>query len=873
MKRTEALHGPHEGRDGGIVQDTGCVVSMRGIRKEFPGVIALDGVDFDVLPGEAHALVGENGSGKSTLIKILSGVLRADEGEIYVGGERVSIGCPLDAQALGIATIHQEFTLVSGLSVARNVLLAREPRRKGLPVLVDRELLEQQARKVIESIGLDISPRTPVSELGVAERQLIEICKALSTEARVLVMDEPTASLPRKDVQRLFEIVHRLRRQGVSVVYISHRLEEVRAVADRVTVLRDGRRVVCVDAPSVTIDDLVRHVVGRDITEKFPKVTSEPGEELLRVEGLSQGGKLRDVTFNLRAGEILGVAGLVGSGKSELGYTLFGARPYDRGSVAVVGKPVVITSPAAAIRHNIGFVPPDRRTEGLVLLLSVLDNITMAAIERFSRFGFLNRFRRFLTAKSLVSRLAIKTPRLNQRVQLLSGGNQQKVVLAKALTRDSRVVILDEPTRGIDVGSKVELYGLLNGLTGRGAGVIMISSDVPELVGMSDRVLVMSRGRIVAEYGRGRTTEEEVVKAALADTVGDLPGVGGAVRSWSERVGEKAPDIPAATRERRLGGRVSGAIRALGAWSLPLLVLLMLLFFGTSQPYFFTPVNIYNLVRQASLLAIVTSAQVYPLLSGGVDTSIGSVIGLVSVVSALLAIRVGTPLAFLVSLLLGAAIGVANGTVIATFPVSPFMITLGTMSVARGLAFLITSGQPVFGMPPGFNFLGAGELGGIPLPTVIALTVLGGSFLLLSSTRFGYHIYAVGGAEEAARVSGVNVFRCKVAAYAAAGFLAALGGIVLSSRVNSGQPVLGTGAELEALAAAVIGGVALGGGRGTILGAAVGVLVISVLANGLNLMNVSPYIQTLVVGATLIAALVVDRIRVRSSAQGLLVRV
>ena len=492
------------------------VLEMRGVRKTFPGVVALDGVDLTLHAGDVHMLLGENGAGKSTLMKILSGAYRKDDGDIRIDGRPVAIDSPRDALALGIRIIYQELNLIPHLSVAENIFLGELPsHRLGL---VDWRGLYDRASRLMADLGLDaasIDPRTPVGRLGMAQRQMVEIARALrSSDARILVMDEPTSSLTSREVTQLFLLIERLTARGVSIVYITHRLDEVFRIGKRVTVLRDGRHITTRRLSEVDVPELVRLMANRDLSEQFPKVRTARGRELLRVEHVSRGTALSDVSLSVHAGEVVGVAGLVGAGRTELARVIAGADRCEHGRLIVDGHDVRLRAPADAIAHGIGLLPEDRKAEGLVPGLTVARNVALPHGRRLARLGVLPRRCEVALAGPIAEELRVKAT-ATQPVRLLSGGNQQKVVLGKWLAGDVRLFIFDEPTRGIDVGAKVEIYNLMNRLTARGAGILMISSELPELLGMSDRILVMHRGRIQAEFDAADATEERVLTAAL----------------------------------------------------------------------------------------------------------------------------------------------------------------------------------------------------------------------------------------------------------------------------------------------------------------------------------------------------------------------
>jgi ribose transport system ATP-binding protein len=491
------------------------IVVMEGIEKTFPGVHALSGCRFDLHPGEVHALVGENGAGKSTLMKILAGVYQKDSGRILYKGNDVSIPNPRAAQHLGISIIHQELNLMQHLSAAQNIFIGREP-RQGFPVLLDEKRTNEQARELFEKLHVKLDPRTKVMDLAVAKQQMVEIAKALSFNAEVLIMDEPTAALNIAEIEELFRIIRELRARGVGVAYISHRLEELKQISDRITVMRDGNYVDTVATLQAEIPQIISMMVGRTLyeTSRNLKDTSQH-EVLLDVRNLQRGRAIKDVSFQARGGEILGLAGLMGAGRTEVARAIFGADQLETGEVFVEGRKVRIRQPSDAVRNGIGYLSEDRKRFGLALGMDVEANIVLAAMSRFlGLLGIIKRGETKATAEKFVSLLSIKTPRLGQQVKFLSGGNQQKVVVGKWLVRDCRILFFDEPTRGIDVGAKSEIYKLLNDLASQGKAVIMISSELPEIIRMSHRIIVMCEGRITGELTAAEATQEKIMYLA-----------------------------------------------------------------------------------------------------------------------------------------------------------------------------------------------------------------------------------------------------------------------------------------------------------------------------------------------------------------------
>jgi rhamnose transport system ATP-binding protein len=510
---TEPLAPAAHSAPGGAAEAS-SLLSLVGAAKTFGPVIALADGTIEIRAGEIHALVGENGAGKSTLVKILAGVHAPDAGDFLVGGRAVSFRTPADSKAAGISVIYQEPTLFPDLTVAENIFIGRQPRGRG--GLISRAEMRRQARALFDTLGVPIDPDRIAEGLSIADQQIIEIAKAISLDASVLVMDEPTAALSGVEVERLFGVARGLREKGAGILFISHRFDEVFALSDRITVMRDGRFVAVHSTAEVTVPHIVREMVGRDVDALFPKEEAVIGGHVLEVKDLSRAGVFRDVSFYVRAGEIVGFAGLVGAGRTEVARAIFGIDSYDTGTVTLHGKTLKPHSPEAAITAGVGFVPEDRRKQGLVMDLSVAKNATLTLRKKLARFGLIGGARETRAAADWSQRLRVKTGSLEYAVSTLSGGNQQKVVLAKWLATEPTLLIVDEPTRGIDVGTKAEVHRLLSDLAGRGIAIIMISSELPEVLGMADRVLVMHEGRITSELSRAEATAERVMHAATS---------------------------------------------------------------------------------------------------------------------------------------------------------------------------------------------------------------------------------------------------------------------------------------------------------------------------------------------------------------------
>ncbi|EST90279.1 hypothetical protein T233_00582 [Vagococcus lutrae LBD1] len=492
---------------------------MTGIKKAFGANRVLEGVDFELLPGEIHALMGENGAGKSTLMNILTGLHKRDAGTIVIDGQETYYDSTKEAELAGVSFIHQEINAIGEMSVIDNLFLNREKRTK--LGLLDYRAMEKEAQAVFEQLNIKIDLYQEMGELSVGQQQMIEIAKSLMTNAQVIIMDEPTAALTNREIRVLFDVMHKLKAQGVSIVYISHRMEEIFEMCDRITVMRDGISVSTRQIAETQMEQVVREMVGREIGDFYPEKTSEIGEVRFEVENLALDGVFEDISFNVRSGEILGFSGLMGAGRTEIMRTIFGLLPKSRGTIRLEGKELTIKSPEEAIRQGIGFLTEDRKDEGLILDFSIRDNVLLPSVGEFSKVGLLNDKLIDDFVELLVERLTVKTASVEDPASSLSGGNQQKVVLAKWLGIGPKVLILDEPTRGVDVGAKREIYLLINELAERGVAIIMISSDLPEVLSISDRIMVVREGRLIGEVAKAEATQERVMQLATGGIINE----------------------------------------------------------------------------------------------------------------------------------------------------------------------------------------------------------------------------------------------------------------------------------------------------------------------------------------------------------------
>ena len=696
-------------------------------------------MSFGAAEGSIHGLIGENGAGKSTLLKTLSGVHPPTDGTIRIAGQPRRFANTADALAAGVAVIYQELHLVPEMTVAENLYLGQFPATCGV---VDRARLLADARARLKALGEDIAPATKVRRLPIAQRQMIEIAKALSRGAKIIAFDEPTSSLSARETERLFETLGQLKAEGKVIFYVSHRMDEIFRVCDAVTVLRDGRHVGSrASLEGVTTDDLVKSMVGRDITDVYGYRTRERGDCALEVRDVRGPGLNDPVSFSVARGEILGVFGLVGAGRSELLKLIYGANRKSGGAVAVFGRQTDIRRPKDAIRAGLMFCPEDRKQEGIVPIRSVMENLNLSARRHHTRLGFIiNHAWEARNAREHIDRLTIRTPSPRQLIVNLSGGNQQKVILARWLSEQTRVLLMDEPTRGIDVGAKREIYDLMYDLADQGIGLVIVSSDLPEVLGISDRIMVMRQGRVSGFLDRKEADSERVLNKTGSVFVG---------------------------------------------------------------------------------------------FAGG--------------------------------LVIGTAVGLVNGLVIAKLKINALITTLAMMQIVRGLAFIFSpGGVSVSVTDERFFVLGNTRFLAIPTPVWITLICFGVFGLLLQYTTFGRNTLAVGGNEEAARLAGIPVDRIKITIFTMQGAMAAFAGIVMASRMTSGQPNVGLGFELAVISACVLGGVSLTGGVGNMLFVISGVLIMGIVQNAMNLLNVPTFYQYVVSGTILLAAVILDRLKQRT---------
>ncbi|WMS44593.1 ATP-binding cassette domain-containing protein [Acuticoccus sp. MNP-M23] len=832
---------PAEAEEGKVL------LRLVGATKRFGGTVAIHNVSFDIRAGEVLALLGENGAGKSTCVKVLAGVYPPNEGSVEMGGKARVWDSPLSAQRAGIAVMHQHPGLFPDLSVAENIFFGRFP-ETSLGV-IDTGAMADRAAEILDTIGLDVSPSQPLRTLSVSEQQLVEVARALSSDADILIMDEPTAALSHREVQKLFAVVAQLKARGVGIVFVGHRMDEIFDVSDRIAVLRDGELLTVEPADVLTRQDAINLMAGRTLVAGYPERDQPPGDVILQVEDLSRAGEYSGISFNVRAGEVLGIGGLVGSGRTEVARTIFGITRPSSGDIAIDGAPVRIGSPGEAMRKGIAYVSEDRLSQSLIAEFPIFVNGSLTVLERCTHHGLLQREREIGAVKEQLERLKLRYASFDQEISGLSGGNQQKVVLAKWVATRPRILILDEPTQGIDVQSKAEVHAMIADLARQGLAIVLISSEMPELLGMCDRIVVLNEGRQVATFDRAEATAPKVLEAATRSAA--------PVDAGPET--HEVPEAPAQqsfaqSLRNLLKRREVGLLVAILAVIIPVTII---------NPRMMSPANLTPLTMDAALLGFVALGQMLVILTRNIDLSVASVIGLTAYTSAgLMSANPELPaiagVAF--ACVLGAGLGSINGLIIAYGRVPSIVATLGTMSIFRGLHSLWAGGDQISAdeVPAHWLALAGTEVLGIPLIVLLAVVVLAVAAFVLSRTRWGRELYGVGSNPGGADLIGIPSTRRIFSAFVLAGALAGLTGALWASRYATVDARVAFGFELTVVAAVVVGGVAIRGGSGTVLGIVLGALALLIIRNGLVLVRVDPLWLQGIYGLVILVAITID---------------
>jgi rhamnose transport system ATP-binding protein len=812
------------------------LLRLSDIDKAFGGVSALRAAHLEVRAGEVHGLVGENGAGKSTLINIATGLLKPDGGVVALHGAPLVLANTGEARRHGIAVVHQESDLFAQMSIAENMLLSRGLVRNAAG-FIRWPATYQAADAFVADMGEAFNVRQMAGGLPVARRMMAEIAAAISEEARVLFLDEPTASLTLKEIENLFAQIRRLRAEGVGIVYVSHRLEEILAICDRVTIMRDGATIETRAIGDVTMDRMVATMVGRQMEARGVKRAVPIGDVRLRVEKVTDAaGCFSEVSFEARAGEIVGVYGFVGAGRSEVAQALFGLRRLRAGTVAVDGEPIVLRSARQAVRHGLAYLPEDRLVQGIFRTHSVRVNASIATLRELATAGWIDRRRERAVAGEAVRAMQVRLASVEQPMGTLSGGNQQKVVFGRWQSAAPKVFLLDEPTRGVDVGAKAEIHRLIGALAERGAAIVLISSELPEIMAMSDRVITLSEGRVTGVFDPGTDGEAAIASAAVPR-----------VPAADARVARRAAWNPRRLMEFREAGLLGFILVLAGVMAL-------------AKPVeFATTSNFLDILANAAIPGMVAMGATLIICAGAIDISVGSMMGLVGAIAALAATRHGLPPVVCLGLAtaLGVAFSLANAGVSLIARIHPIIVTLAGISIYRGLMRAVTDVE-ITQLPHGYRALADGVILGIPKICyyVVIATVITHLFLRYRLT--GRQVLALGNSNTAARLIGLSKTRLTLLVFGISGFLVGLAAVLHAGYYGKVQANTGEGMELRAIAAAVIGGTNILGGRGSALGTLLGAFLVALLSNMLVLSKVSSYWQDAFVGLLILVTVVLD---------------
>lgn len=798
------------------------------------------GARFEARAGEVHGLVGENGAGKSTLINIATGLFKADAGDILLEGRPLSLHTTRDAARHGIAVVHQEADLFAQLSIAENMLLARGLVRRG-GGLVNWRATHCEAERLVGAMGESFDVREMAGGLSVARRMMAEIAAAIAEEGRVLFLDEPTSALTVKEIENLFSQIRRLRDEGVAIVYVSHRLGEVLEICDRVTVMRDGATVETRDAAEFTVDRMVSAMVGREMGQVFAKPELTPGEVRLEVRGAtSRAGRFREVSLEVRSGEIVGLYGFVGAGRSEFGQSLFGLHRLSAGEILIDGARLNVRSPREAVRKGLAYLPEDRLVQGIFRTHPLRTNASVARLRELSRFGWVVGAKERALAGRVMSDTNVRARSMEQPIGTLSGGNQQKVVFGRWQSTDPRVLVLDEPTRGVDVGAKAEIHKLVCDMAAKGAAVLLISSELPEVMAMSDRVATLSEGRVTGVFDPRRDDEKKIAAAAVPE---------------SSEAGAETRRAGAKTFSRVLQLRELGLIAFILLLSAGMLVM--------KPAEFANADNLFGILASAALPAIMAQGAMLIICGGGIDISVGSMMGLIAAIAALSAKAGVPPLACLaLAMALGVGLSWANAGTALAAGIHPIIVTLAGMSIYAGFMVIVTGGSEVMQLPAAYRALADGPvvIAGLRLPKIVfyVLGVTALAHLFLRHSLPGRQVLALGNSENAARLIGLSKTKLTLTTFGISGGLVGLTAVLLPAYYGTVQANTGEGMELKAIAAAVIGGTNILGGRGSAIGTLLGAVLVALLYNMLILLEASSYWQNIFVGGLILVAVVVD---------------
>lgn len=817
-----------------------AILQLKQISKSFPGVKALDCVDFALYPGEVHILAGENGAGKSTLTKCILGIYPPDEGQILYQDQEVHFENVRQAIGQGIGAVYQELTMIPYLDAAQNIFFGKEPTLGKTPVISSRRMYED-ARKIMEQLHCsDIDLHVPVKQLSVANQQMIEIAKALTLSPKVIIFDEPTTSLSSQEVDFLFRQIRILKEKDIAILFISHRMHEIREIGDRITILRDGKLISCDEMHQVTEDQIIRRMIGRDLGD-HAEVHGEnrSSKPVLEVSDLCDTkGKVNHCSLELYQGEIVGLAGLMGSGRTELANLIYGIDPVSSGQITFKNKQYKRTNPVTMVSEGMGLLPEDRKNIGLALYAPIHWNILASSLARHFPHHFLTEKKSSAIADRYVEQLKIDTPDSRRDVGDLSGGNQQKVVLAKWLSADTDVIIFDEPTKGIDVGAKQEIYRLLFLLASKGKSILVISSEMEELIRVCDRIYCLREGSVSGEVSREDFSEEVIGRLILADTDKKAEGDNqpGKTESSSRRKISKLPLPPAF-----------------------FMCLLLIAIFSLGVDHYLSFSNFANVLSQSAALLVLACGQSLVILIQGTDLSLGSMVSFIGVLWIfLLNLNFSMPLSILICIACGACCGLLNGAIVAKGKLPVFIVTLGTQNIFKSLALLFCGSQTLYYKSSLFRFLAKGGFLGITYISWIAILCFILTIFTVNRTRFGMRVRGIGGNPQGVHYSGAGIVSNQIKVFVYAGVMAAICALILCCRIESGNPNAGAGMEFNSIAAALLGGISMREGKGRVGGIFFGVFLILLLKSGLTQVGMSSTYQNATIGIVVLAAIIID---------------
>lgn len=817
------------------------ILEFRDVCKNFHQVKAVNNVSFSLEKGEVHALCGENGAGKSTLMNLIAGVYRYDSGDMYLEGKKYQPRNPAEARKCGVNIVFQELSLFSLQDAERNIFAGREKCRGSI---LEHKRMRHRTAEILQEMELDININVPVKQLSIGQRQWIEIARALAGEAKILILDEPNSALNMYETQILFKLIRELTAKGITIIYISHRMDEVFEIADRITVMRDGCYVQTLRKEDTSIDEIIALMLGRDTKCVFSRNPAKAGKLVLEAEHLSVNGQLDDISFSVSEGEVVGLSGLAGCGYEALLEVLFGLRHFHSGKIILEGEEIVNKTPLEAMSRHIAMVPSDRRDTGLMTEWSIEDNISQSLLRITSRRGLIQHKDNRRIAKEYVEKLNIVCKSVEDTAIELSGGNQQKVLLAKWLATKPRLLILDDPTRGIDIGAKQEIYQLIDRLTAQGFAVILTSSEIDELTALSDRILLFRDGRHIKTVGEG-TTKGEILKY--------IAGSQGTNETGKSRLKSLTAD------ERNYEATGKKAIKKEAGVFLAMLT--VLLGFSIFIPSFMSGQNIAVVLKQMSILGLLTYGMTFVFCAGEVDLSVGMVLNVTMALMALLMTKAGVNpwIAVLIGLLAATALGALNGILAVAFRLSTIVVTLGTVSVYRGLSLLLNGGKTISGLPGGsFLTMARIRVFGISMIAWISLAVFGILLFLFKNTRFVRHLILMGDNESAAGKMGIRTRMLRIQVMALSGFLSGLGAVLTLSNLTSADTTTGGDYAMSAIGAVVIGGTKMGGGSGSMWGSLIGIILVTVIQNGLVFLGMQSGWRSLFIGITMILAIFID---------------